>query len=97
MSGDVHAPTSAGPDPATVPPGEEPAGAAAPPVRAPDESDRPEIFVGAAFAGGLIAATILFILGGIAGMIASRLFKAGAPPMPEMAIDEARKTKEELS
>ena len=59
MSGDVHTPTSAGPDPFAAPPGTEPAGAAAPPVRAPDEEERPEIFVGAAFAGGLAVAMIL--------------------------------------
>ena len=60
MSGDVHTPTSAGPDPEAVPPGEEPAGAAAPPVRGPDEpTDNPGLIVGAAFAGGLLAATIL--------------------------------------
>jgi hypothetical protein len=59
MSGDVHTPTNAGPDPLEVPPGSEPAGAAAPPVRAPDEEEHPEVFVGAAFAGGLVAALIL--------------------------------------
>jgi hypothetical protein len=29
--------------------------------------------------------------------MAARLFKKGSPPMPQMAIDEAKKTKEELS
>jgi hypothetical protein len=50
MSGDVHTPTSAGPDAGAVPP---------PPFDDGDEAERPEILVGAAFAGGLIAAFIL--------------------------------------
>ena len=49
------------------------------------------------FWGFFIVAAGLFILGGIAAMVAARFFKSGAPPVPEMAIDEARKTKEELS
>jgi hypothetical protein len=50
MSGDVHTPTSAGPDVGAVPP---------PAFDDGDEAERPEILVGAAFAGGLIAAFIL--------------------------------------
>jgi hypothetical protein len=53
VSGDVHTPTNAGPD-------NEPfgttAGAAA--VEA-GSGDNPEVLVGAAFAGGLVAALIL--------------------------------------
>jgi hypothetical protein len=49
------------------------------------------------FWGFFIVAAGLFILGGIAGMVAARFFKSGSPPVPGMAIDEARKTKEELS
>lgn len=49
------------------------------------------------FWGFFIVAAVLFILGGFAGLIAAKLFKAGAPPVPQMAIDEAKKTKEELS
>jgi uncharacterized membrane protein YqjE len=52
---------------------------------------------GAFFWGFFVVAAILFVLGGFAGLIAARLFKSGAPPVPRMAIDEARKTKEELS
>jgi hypothetical protein len=64
MSGDVHAPTNAGPDPSEpvrsyVPP---PAGGVD--VGGADEAERPEILVGAAFAGGLIAALIIKRLGG---------------------------------
>jgi hypothetical protein len=55
VSGDVHSPTNAGPDlgPQTSPAWTPPAAAAAEP------SDNPEAVVGAAFAGGLIAAFIL--------------------------------------
>ena len=49
------------------------------------------------FWGFFVVAAILFALGGLAGMMAARLFKKGSPPTPQMAIDEARKTKEELS
>jgi uncharacterized membrane protein YqjE len=48
------------------------------------------------FWGFFIVAALLFILGGIAGLVAARFFKSGSPPTPAMAIDEARKTKEEL-
>jgi hypothetical protein len=58
MSGDVHTPTSAGPDPAAQIPGQAAPGAAAPPFDE-GEAERPEVFVGAAFAGGLVAALIL--------------------------------------
>ena len=49
------------------------------------------------FWGFFLVAAVLFILGGLAGFFASKLFKSGSPPTPAMAIDEARKTKEELS
>jgi uncharacterized membrane protein YqjE len=52
---------------------------------------------GQVFWGFFVVAAILFILGGLAGMLAARLFKKGAPPMPQMAIDEAKKTKADLS
>jgi uncharacterized membrane protein YqjE len=38
----------------------------------------------------------LFILAGIAGFLAVRLFKKGAPPTPDLAIEEARRTRAEL-
>jgi uncharacterized membrane protein YqjE len=49
------------------------------------------------FWGFFIVAAVLFILGGLAGLFAAKLFKKGSPPVPAMAIEEARKTKEELS
>jgi archaellum biogenesis protein FlaJ (TadC family) len=38
----------------------------------------------------------LFVLGIIAALLALRLFKKGAPPTPEMAIEEAKRTREQL-
>jgi uncharacterized membrane protein YqjE len=52
---------------------------------------------GTFFWGFFIVAAILFIIGGLAGFLAAKLFKSGAPPVPAMAIDEARKTKQELT
>jgi len=58
VSGDVHMPTNAGPDPAPPIPGEAAPGAAAPAFD-DDVAERPEVFVLGAFAGGLAAAFIL--------------------------------------
>jgi hypothetical protein len=49
------------------------------------------------FWGFFVVAAVLFILGGLGGFLAAKLFKAGAPPTPDMAIDEAKKTKEQFS
>ena len=49
------------------------------------------------FWGFFLVALILFVFGGIAGYLASRLFKSGAPPMPQMAIEEAQRVKETVS
>jgi hypothetical protein len=46
------------------------------------------------FLGFLIVAVLLFILGGLAGWLASRAFKKGSPPTPDMAIDEAKLIRE---
>jgi uncharacterized membrane protein YqjE len=45
------------------------------------------------WAGFLIVTIVLFVLAGIAAFVASRMFKKGAPPTPEMAIEEARRTR----
>jgi uncharacterized membrane protein YqjE len=37
-----------------------------------------------------------FLIAGIAGLIAYRSVKAGAPPTPDLAIEEAKRTKETL-
>jgi uncharacterized membrane protein YqjE len=43
-----------------------------------------------------ITALLLFILAAIAGFVAYRLFQKGAPPMPEMAIEQAKLARAEL-
>ena len=59
MSGDVHTPTNAGPGPTPAIPGDMPAGAARPDFASALEDEHPEILVGAAFLGGVVAAFIL--------------------------------------
>jgi uncharacterized membrane protein YqjE len=46
--------------------------------------------------GFLITTGLLMVLAGLAGFIAYRSFQAGAPPTPDMAIEEAKKTREVL-
>ena len=46
------------------------------------------------FWGFFLVAVVLFILGGLAGFFASRLFKSGAPPTPDLAIAEAQRIRE---
>jgi uncharacterized membrane protein YqjE len=48
------------------------------------------------WAGFLVVTVALFILAGVAAFIAARLFKKGAPPTPDMAIEEAKRTRAEL-
>ena len=43
-----------------------------------------------AWLGFLIVAVALFVLGAIAGFVATRFVKRGAPPTPAMAIEEAQ-------
>ena len=47
--------------------------------------------------GFLIVAGGLFLLGGLAGFIALRLVKRGAPPTPHMAIEEGKLIKETVT
>jgi uncharacterized membrane protein YqjE len=47
--------------------------------------------------GFLIVAVLLFVLGALAGFIAARLFKRGAPPTPQMAIEEGKLIKETVT
>lgn len=44
--------------------------------------------------GFLITMGILVLLGALAGFLAYRFLKKGTPPTPELAIEEARKTRE---
>jgi hypothetical protein len=46
------------------------------------------------FWGYFLVAGVLFLLGGLAGFLAARAFKRGSPPMPEMAIGEAKRIQE---
>ena len=46
------------------------------------------------FWGFMIVAGVLFLLGALAGWLAARAFKAGSPPTPQMAIDEAKLIRE---
>ncbi len=47
--------------------------------------------------GFLIVAVLLFVLGAIAGFVASRSLKKGGPPTPQMAIEEAQLIKETVT
>jgi uncharacterized membrane protein YqjE len=50
----------------------------------------------AAWPGFLITTGILLLLGLFAGLLALRFFKRGTPPKPELAIEEAKKTRQVL-
>jgi uncharacterized membrane protein YqjE len=47
--------------------------------------------------GFLIVAAGLFLLGGLAGALAYRAVRGGAPPTPDMAIDEAKRIRETVT
>jgi uncharacterized membrane protein YqjE len=49
------------------------------------------------FWGFFAMAVILLALGVVAGLFAARAVKRGAPPVPNMAIEEARKIRETVS
>jgi len=49
------------------------------------------------FWGFFVVAALLFIAGGVAGYLASRWLRSGAPPTPTMAIDEAQRIRATLS
>jgi len=46
------------------------------------------------FWGFFLVALILLILGAIAGFLAARFIKAGSPPKPELAIEEAQRIRD---
>jgi len=48
------------------------------------------------WAGFLIEAAFWFVVAAVAGLFAFRAVQAGAPPTPDLAIEEARRTKETL-
>jgi len=49
------------------------------------------------FWGFFAMAAILLLLGALAGLIAAKAVKKGAPPVPSMAIEEARKIRDTVS
>ncbi len=49
------------------------------------------------FWGYLFTAFLLFVLAGIGGFLAYRFVKKGAPPVPTMAIEEAKLVRETLT
>jgi hypothetical protein len=49
------------------------------------------------YIGFLITTGILFLFAGLAGFLGIRWIKKGAPPTPDMAIDEAKRIKETVS
>jgi hypothetical protein len=53
-------------------------------------------FSGDVWAGFLIESAFWLIVAAVAGLIAYRSFQAGAPPTPDLAIEEAKRTKETL-
>ena len=50
----------------------------------------------AIWAGFLVTSAVLLVAGALAGLLAYRLFKKGAPPTPDLAIEEAKRTREAL-
>ncbi|HST69745.1 MAG TPA: phage holin family protein [Solirubrobacterales bacterium] len=55
-----------------------------------------ELFDGKAWPGFFIEAAVFLLIAALAGFIAQKALKQGAPPMPEQAIEEAKLTKEML-
>jgi hypothetical protein len=53
-------------------------------------------FSGDVYAGFLIEGAFWLVIAAIAGLVAYRSFQAGAPPTPDLAIEEAKRTKETL-
>ena len=49
------------------------------------------------FWGFFFVAGVLLLLGGLAGFFAARAFKAGSPPAPNMAIQEAKLIRETVT
>lgn len=51
---------------------------------------------GSVWLGFLVTTLGILLLAGVAGLVAARALKRGAPPVPTMAIDEAKRTRDEL-
>jgi uncharacterized membrane protein YqjE len=52
-----------------------------------------EVFDGKAWPGFFIEAAVFLLIAALAGFIAYRAVKAGSPPVPEQAIEEAKLTR----
>jgi uncharacterized membrane protein YqjE len=50
----------------------------------------------AAWVGFLIEAVLFFAVAAVAGMVAYRAMKAGAPPTPDLAIEEGKRIRQTL-
>jgi uncharacterized membrane protein YqjE len=55
-----------------------------------------EVFDGNAWPGFFVEAALFLLIAAGAGLFAYRSVQAGAPPVPEQAIEEAKRTKEML-
>lgn len=55
-----------------------------------------ELFDGNVWPGYFVEAAVFLVIAALAGWLASKALKAGAPPVPEQAIAEAKLTKEML-
>src|ERR1700712_5439670 len=53
-----------------------------------------EVFDGKTWPGFFIEAAVFLLIAALAGLIAYKAVKAGSPPLPEQAIEEAKLTKE---
>ena len=56
-----------------------------------------EVFDGKTWPGFFIEAAVFLLVAAGAGLLAYRAVQAGAPPLPQQAIDEAKLTKEMLT
>jgi Putative Actinobacterial Holin-X, holin superfamily III len=55
-----------------------------------------EVFDGKTWPGFFIEAAVFLLIAGVAGLVAYKAVQSGAPPVPEQAIAEAKKTKSVL-
>lgn len=56
-----------------------------------------EVFDGKTWPGFFIEAAAFLLIAALAGLLAYKAVKAGSPPMPQQAIEEAKLTKETLT
>jgi hypothetical protein len=56
-----------------------------------------EVFDGKVWPGFFVEAAAFLLIAALAGLLAYKAVKAGSPPMPQQAIEEAKLTKETLT